>query len=69
MLMGRPKSTLSTEGDPIQMSARVLSIGSDVIENNPSSKPHCSAISSALNATASTPGKKRCRSYHKVARA
>src|SRR5215813_13717174 len=61
-----PRSTLSTSGAPIQMSARVWSIGIDVIEKIPSSRPHCSAISSELNATASTPGRKRCRSYHKV---
>src|SRR5205823_3408644 len=63
-----PRSTLSTCGAPIQMSARVWSIGIDVMEKIPSSRPHCNAISSELNATASTPGRKRCRSCHKVAR-
>ena len=55
--IGRPKSTLGTSGCPTQRSALVLSIGSDVIENNPSSRPHCSAISRQLKATASTPGR------------
>jgi hypothetical protein len=66
--MGRPRSTLGTSGWPTQTSAEVSSIGSEVIENSPSSRPHCSAISSALNATASTPGRKRCRSNHRVCR-
>ena len=44
-------------GAPIQTSARVWSMGMDVIENNPSSRPHCKAMSRALNATASTPGR------------
>jgi hypothetical protein len=29
----------------------------DVIENSPSSRPHCRAINKALNPTARTPGK------------
>jgi hypothetical protein len=63
-----PRSTLSTRGLPIQTSARVVSIGSDVIENRPSNSPTCMAIRSALNATARTPGRKRWRSYQRVAR-
>ncbi len=61
-----PRSTLTTPGAPIQMSARVRSIGMDVIENSPSSSPHCRAISSELKATASTPGRKRWRSCQSV---
>jgi hypothetical protein len=48
------------------MSARDSSIGIDVIENRPRSSPHCSAMSRALKATASTAGRKRWRSYHRV---
>jgi hypothetical protein len=40
-----------------------------VIENNPSKRPHCNAISKALNPTAKTPGRYRCLSYHNVERA
>jgi hypothetical protein len=32
-------------------------MGMEVMENKPSSRPHCKAINSALNATASTPGR------------
>jgi hypothetical protein len=39
------------------MSARVLSIGSAVTDSKPSKSPHWSAIKTALNATAKTPGK------------
>ena len=56
--IGRPRSTLSTLRRPHpDVGACVWSMGSDVIENSPSSRPHCKAISKALNATASTPGR------------
>jgi hypothetical protein len=58
---------LNTLGAPTQMSAVVLSMGIEVMENNPRSKPNCKAMSRALNATARIPGRKRCRSYHMVA--
>jgi hypothetical protein len=55
--MARPRSTLNTFRAHIQMSARVLSIGMDVMLNNPKSKPHCNPMSMQLKATASTPGR------------
>src|SRR5215207_5535288 len=67
--IGFPRSTLGTAVEPIQMSALVLSIGIEVILNSPSNSPHCSAISTAENVTASTPGAYRERSCHRVWRA
>src|SRR5260370_33899165 len=66
--IGRPRSTLGTFGWPTQMSACDRSMGIEVMENRPSSKPHCRAMSRALKPTARTPGKKRCRSYQRVER-
>ena len=40
-----------------------------MIENKPSNRPHCNAISKALKPTAKTPGRYRCLSYHNVERA
>lgn len=37
-----------------------------MIENKPSNRPHCNAISKALKPTAKTPGRYRCLSYHNV---
>src|SRR5437588_11768081 len=42
-------------------------MGTDFSEKKPSNNPDCSTINKALNATASTAGKKRCRSCHRAA--
>ena len=55
--IGPPMSIDSTSAAPTQKSARVWSIGIEVTDNKPSNKPHCSAINTALNATASIPGR------------
>jgi hypothetical protein len=57
LLIGPPMSIDSTSAAPTQRSARVWSIGSEVTDNRPNSSPHCSAIRTALNATASIPGR------------
>ena len=49
--------------------ARARSMVTEANVNNPSSRPHCRAMSRALNATARTPGKYRCRSCQRAARA
>ena len=67
--IGLPRSTADTAVDPIHRSAVVLSIGMEVILNSPRSSPHCSAISTAENVTASTPDAYRERSCQRVWRA
>ena len=67
--MGFPRSTLGTPVEPIHTSADVWSMGMDVILNRPRSSPHCSAMRTAENVTASTPEAYRERSCQSVCRA
>ncbi len=57
---------LSTSRLLTQISALVLSIGSEVNASKPRSRPHWMAISNALKATAKIAGKKRLRSRQRI---
>ena len=58
-----------TAVEPTHTSAEVLSMGIDVILNRPSRSPHCNEMSTAENATASTPAEYRAFSCQSVCRA
>jgi len=59
---------VDNEISPTQTRNLEKEIGIEVMENSPSSSPPCRAMSSALNATARTPGRNRLRSCQSVAR-